>query len=129
MRIRAQAIIIENNKLVLIRDKATTKFYLPGGKTESGESIEQALAREITEETGVTLIEYTYVMTYEIMNTVYKVPQQENVFITTIKGTPKPCSEIEELRWVSLDEMSDIPLYPDVVEYIIPKLKELRLLS
>lgn len=52
---RAQAIIIEQGKLLMVRHFDTTigKHYwcLPGGGIEPGESAEQAVVRELLEET------------------------------------------------------------------------------
>lgn len=39
-------------KMILIRNRNRTVWELPGGKRESGESIEQAASRELYEETG-----------------------------------------------------------------------------
>ncbi len=53
------AIIHQNDKILLIRKKRgpyTGLFDLPGGSPEPGESEEQTLARELTEETGCRLL-------------------------------------------------------------------------
>lgn len=51
----ARAIIIENDKiLVMHRNKRGSQYYtLVGGRVAADETIEQALAREIKEETGL----------------------------------------------------------------------------
>jgi 8-oxo-dGTP pyrophosphatase MutT (NUDIX family) len=46
---------LEDGQVLAARTHGKTLFYLPGGKPEPGESNEQALAREIAEELGVTL--------------------------------------------------------------------------
>ena len=52
---RASGIIIKNNEILLIHRIRDDKEYwvIPGGSIEQGESIEQALDREILEELGV----------------------------------------------------------------------------
>jgi 8-oxo-dGTP diphosphatase len=46
---------LEDGQVLAARTHGKILFYLPGGKPEPGESNEQALAREIAEELGVTL--------------------------------------------------------------------------
>ena len=46
----------DNNLLVMKRNKFGTQYYtLPGGAIDMGENADQALAREMSEETGVQL--------------------------------------------------------------------------
>ncbi|MEN0678887.1 NUDIX domain-containing protein [Plesiomonas shigelloides] len=60
-------ILIRDGKLLTVRSKGKSLFYLPGGKREAGESDEQALLREIKEELDVDLIPETikYIGTFE----------------------------------------------------------------
>ena len=61
----ARAIIIENdNLLVMFRDKQGSKYYtLVGGRVNDGETTEQALVREVHEETGLDVTSYRLVFT------------------------------------------------------------------
>ena len=55
MSLAARAIIIENNKiLVMYRDKHGSQYYtLVGGRLNDGEAPELGVAREVREETGL----------------------------------------------------------------------------
>lgn len=57
MRRAVRAVVFKDNNLLLIkRNKFGKEYYtLPGGGMEIGESAEQALVREMYEETGVQL--------------------------------------------------------------------------
>ncbi len=52
-RISAYGVFIQNNKLLLIKDKNSSTWEFPGGGLEKGESKEEGLVREFFEETGL----------------------------------------------------------------------------
>lgn len=58
MRKAARAIIIEDGKLLVMhRDKESSQYFtLVGGKVSDNETIEQALVREVKEETGLDIV-------------------------------------------------------------------------
>jgi ADP-ribose pyrophosphatase YjhB (NUDIX family) len=49
------AVAVRDGSLLLVRVRSTGRYALPGGGVEVGESLEQALRREVVEETGVRL--------------------------------------------------------------------------
>jgi len=57
MRIRAVAILIENDKVALIERHRAGRHYFtfPGGGVEAGETPEEAVVREMEEETGLRI--------------------------------------------------------------------------
>jgi 8-oxo-dGTP pyrophosphatase MutT (NUDIX family) len=50
IRYRATALVIKDNKILLVKDKGKHDYSMPGGKIESKESTLQAGIREISEE-------------------------------------------------------------------------------
>ena len=54
MRIRATAIVIRQNKVLLVKDRGKRKFSLPGGKKNSNEPSLAAAVRELYEELGMS---------------------------------------------------------------------------
>ena len=52
----ARGIIMQGDKLVMIYSRAYGFYKLPGGGIEVGEDKQQALVREVKEETGLTVI-------------------------------------------------------------------------
>lgn len=55
LRPAAYAILLRDQKLLLLKMKATGKYHLPGGGLETGERVEEGLRREVREETGLNI--------------------------------------------------------------------------
>ncbi|HET7627998.1 MAG TPA: NUDIX hydrolase [Bacillales bacterium] len=55
LQVRVTGILIEDERLLLVRQKVSESrnWSLPGGRVEAGETLEEALMREIMEETGL----------------------------------------------------------------------------
>lgn len=47
------ALIVDNGKIITLRNKGNGKIWFPGGGVDIGEKMEDALKREIKEETGL----------------------------------------------------------------------------
>jgi 8-oxo-dGTP diphosphatase len=103
---------IQKGKILSTKSIGKTKYYIPGGKRESGESDEQTLIREIAEELSVTIIPNTaeYIGTFSAQSDGEK--EGINVIMTCYKakysGTLKANSEIEEIKWLSYNDLDII---------------------
>ncbi|KUI98562.1 8-oxo-dGTP diphosphatase MutT [Vibrio sp. MEBiC08052] len=94
-------------------------WEFPGGKVESGESIEAAIHRELDEEIG---IEVTVQHPYQHLTHDY--PDKSLVFdfisVTDFTGTPYG-REGQEGRWVSVTALADYQ-FPEANEPIVEQL-------
>jgi 8-oxo-dGTP diphosphatase len=97
---------VEAGRLLVVRSRNKKAFYLPGGKIEPGESLADALRREVREELEVEL------GTPEILKR-YVAPAygegegamvDMTCFTASLLGTPRPAGEIAELTYVNRDE-------------------------
>jgi len=93
-RQRATVLIIENDMVLLTRDRGMDMFILPGGGIEDGESQEDGAARELLEETGLIAREFKFVLSHR------SPVAHHHVFIPEIvEGTPVASREIEKITW------------------------------
>lgn len=55
MQVRVTGILVEDGQILLVKQKVTSEraWSLPGGRVEQGETLEEAMVREIEEETGL----------------------------------------------------------------------------
>ncbi|EGA89796.1 MutT/NUDIX family protein phosphohydrolase [Planococcus donghaensis MPA1U2] len=53
--IGAAGVVVLDNKILMVKEKATKRWSVPSGEIENGETVEQACVREIQEETGFSV--------------------------------------------------------------------------
>ncbi len=100
--------------LILQTHKWSNKWGIPGGKIKGNESSEDALRREILEETGLTLDN----IRFEIVQDCIEPPEFYrkahflllNYTATTVSTTVTLNDEAETYRWLSLDEAAKLDL-------------------
>ena len=112
----ALILINSERKQLVARSYNRTVFYTPGGKREPGESDEEALLRECSEELSVNLISSTKTpSTIEPFGSfeaqAYGKPEGTKVRMTCFHVTPREAElelenmvvaseEVEELKWI-----------------------------
>ena len=142
LNIRVGAIIMQDRKILMVGNERADYLYSVGGRIQFGETAEEAIVREVLEETGVKMevdrlgfVHENYFygdapskqgkLVYEISLFFYmKVPRD---FVPVSVSFTEDNSR-EYLRWVSLDENGK--MYPeffrtelrnptDVVKYFV----------
>ncbi|WP_405384376.1 NUDIX domain-containing protein [Maribacter sp. LLG6340-A2] len=116
---------IKNGQILSTKSKGKTKYYIPGGKRESGETDEQTLIREIAEELNVRIVDNTikYVGTFKAQSDGAKegVIVKMTCYKAEYDGFMEPTSEIEEIRWLNY---KDLDIVSEVDKKIFKFLKE-----
>jgi 8-oxo-dGTP diphosphatase len=110
------AAIIDHGKVLIVR-RARAPMQgistLPGGVVESGETLIEAVVREVREETTLT-IEPATLAGYREMITRVSGGRTERHFVILcfaarlISGTPTPNEEIDEIRWCRPEELGGL---------------------
>jgi 8-oxo-dGTP diphosphatase len=94
---------IKDNAILLTKSYGKDKYYIPGGKRESGETDEQALVREIHEELSVMIDKSSlnFIGVFEAQAHA----QPEGIFVRMTcysgdyLGELRASSEIEAIKW------------------------------
>lgn len=106
----ADALIIKDEKILLIKrgiDPFKGYWATPGGYIDWDESAEQAVAREVLEETGLTVTDTRLV---GVASKPDRHPKQVINILYAVKiapGEPVAGDDAEEVRWFAFDELPD----------------------
>ncbi|MES3705208.1 NUDIX domain-containing protein [Staphylococcus ureilyticus] len=121
--IKCVCLVVESDdKLLLVQARNRNKYYFPGGKIDSGESLKQALRRELQEELQLDISEETFTYMGKVVGDAY--PQKDkktelNFFSTSFEidwSSVKPAQEITDIKWIKKDETENIA--PAVLTWI-----------
>ncbi|MDQ5943424.1 MAG: 8-oxo-dGTP diphosphatase [Patescibacteria group bacterium] len=115
-RVSVKALIIHKSKILLVKEWDDEWWSFPGGGIEHGESIQDALHREIYEELGISQADIKSDL--EIIHTgigavVERLPML-NIFlkvdvpVDNIRST----SDIIEYKWFDYDELESLYIVP-----------------
>ncbi len=119
----AMCILFDEDKGLLMEERSDNGMWcVPGGAIELGEALEQALAREVREETSLKI---SSPQLFDVQASVHMVyPNQDEVYYTDVvyivenfTGEPKPDAESTELRWFRIDELPE-SIMPTQIGYI-----------
>lgn len=104
----AAVAFVRDGTVLTVRKRGTRRFMLVGGKLEPGESAYDAAVRECAEEIGIEVSQARLVGEY-VTETANEPDHtlHSTVFAADLTGEPEARGEIEEIRWVGLEETGD----------------------
>lgn len=111
----------ERGAILLILRTDNNYWSIPGGGVKPGESVSDATAREVKEETGIDCQVTGLVGIYSDPNHVAayddgEVRQQFSICFTTrtLGGTVKTSSESAQVRFVPPEDLMDLKIHPSI---------------
>ena len=141
MSVRVAAVLVKEGRVLLARHEKGGESYwvLPGGAVEPGETLAEALRRELREEAGLALEPGDILF----VNAGYQ-PEAETgavYFSATLTGDAGTESRVEEVggetpgevlrevRWVPVEELGHLDLRPDIRSELLEYLRTGRVRS
>lgn len=114
---------IENpaGEILLIRRTDNDLYAIPGGALEYGETLSQAVTREVKEETGIDVEVTTLVGAYSNPNHIIAFTDGEvrQEFSLCFRATPtggslRTSDESKEVLWANPDDLEDLDIHPSI---------------
>jgi len=111
-RIGVGAVLIHQDKVLLIKrgkEPLRGRWVVPGGTVELGETLEQALVREVQEETGLTVRPLEVVLVFDRIEREGDAVRYHYVIIDYlcdyVSGTPRAASDALDVAFVARDDL------------------------
>jgi len=103
----ADVVFIEDDKVLLVQQRkkiAEGLWSYPGGAVEDGETVKQAVVREVNEELGVEFVNPVFLKHYPIMTSSGELTI--STFTGKLAGNIKlKEDELSAFKWFSLEEL------------------------
>lgn len=125
----AAVAFVRDGHVLTVRKRGTSRFMLPGGKLEPGETAYDAAVREIREEVGLVVDDLTLLgeFTADAANEPGHLVES-TVYVASLplaasgaRVEPAAAGEIAELRWTALAGEHD-DLAPLLSDHVVPRL-------
>jgi mutator protein MutT len=116
------ALAVEHGRLLCIRQghgPGAGLWSLPGGRVETGESLHEALVREVFEETGLEVVVDRFVGYVERIGDDYHFVILD--FAVTLLDTdadPIAADDAAEAAWVPFEDLGDLRLVDGLYEFL-----------
>lgn len=118
------AVVVDDERLLLIRrtnEPHRDQWAVPGGRVESGETVHEAVTRELREETGLEgacgrLIGWAEALPEETGGRHLVILDFEVTLFES--GDPVAGFDAAEARWVYLGDVAELPLAAGLAEFL-----------
>jgi mutator protein MutT len=115
------AIAVDAERLLLVRrgrGPAAGEWSIPGGRVESGETLAEAVVRELAEETGLEGVADRFLGWVERIGSDHHFVILDFAVTVLEPGDPVAGEDAAEAEWVPFKEISDRRLVEGLVEFL-----------
>jgi len=127
------AVLIRNNQLLIVKSNKHEEYLPVGGKIEQGESLEEALIREVQEEIGITFSSSELILETPEEPALGKPGYTVKAFCFLINSDQEVSinNEIREFYWISKADFENkkVRISSILEKYIMPRVIEIGLLE
>lgn len=119
------AVAVDADRLLLVRrghGPGAGEWSVPGGRVEPGEILQEAVVREVMEETGLEVVVDRFVGYVERFGDepepYHYVIMDFAVTVLDPDAAPEAGDDAAEARWVPLDDVGDLHLVTGLYEFL-----------
>lgn len=117
----ALALLRVGEEMLLVRNSYNRWHTLPGGRVDRGETFRTGAARELREETGISIPEMAFTCVHAETHRWQQRTERIEIHATDLEARPAvhlDAVEIAEARWLTADAALELRLYPPLRHYL-----------
>lgn len=130
-QIAVGAVVVRDGRVLLVQrgqPPSEGLWAIPGGRVELGETLQEAVEREIKEETGLTIRARHPVYTFDVILRDDAGRVQFHYVIVDlladyVSGELRPGDDVRQARWVAPVELEKLPISQTTLELLRQQLK------